>query len=114
MAKLWAGWGSPQGLVLPRSRQGLSAALCCSGTEGCVAAGCNLELSCPCAHLLQQLCQMLSVRGHFLVQVLDGLLGSAKLLQTLLLTGLGGSQLLLQPSQAVLQALGLLLLCPQL
>lgn len=77
-------------------------------------AGCILGLSCPCPHLLQQLCQVLSAGGHFLVQLLDGLLGSAKLLQTLLLPGLGGSQLLLQPSQAVPQALALLLLCPQL
>lgn len=57
---------------------------------------------------------MLSVGAHFLLQALDGLLGSAKLLQTLLLPGLGGSQLLLQLSQALPQALALVLLCPQL
>lgn len=57
---------------------------------------------------------MLSVGGHFLAQVLDGLLGSAELLQTLLPLVVGGSQLLLQPSQALPQALALFLLCSQL
>lgn len=65
------------------------------------------SLSCPTLpHLLLQLC-------HCSVWALDALFVSAQLQQTLLLLGLGGSQLLWQPGWAVLQSLALLL-CPQL
>ena len=79
-----------------------------------MVAGCVLGLSNPCPHLLPRLCQVLSVGGHFSLQVSDGLVGSAELLQPSLLPGPAGSQLLLQLSQAVLQALAPLLPCPHL
>lgn len=67
-----------------------------------------------CPYLSQQLCLVLSAGGYLLLQVLDGLLGPAELLQALLLPGLGGSQLFLQLSQAALQALASILPHPQL